>query len=476
MLIRLICFLLDDCNYAVILSEKPAYGFLLNQQQMIRKIFLLIALIFILFFGEIAMTFSDKGNSYIIKDEEVAFSLKLENSFSDFKQTEVIDRNVETFIKRWRIKGASVAITKDEELVYSKGFGFANEERGEEVKPGHLFRIASVSKLITATAIMKMVEEGKLCLDDKVFGPGGILDTSLFSGYKDPRIDQICVKHLLNHTAGWSRRSGDPIFNSLYIARKMRVTPPATIENVIDYSLSRKLPYDPGTRYSYSNLGYGILGRIIEEKSGMPYEDYVILNILKPAGIHDMHLAKSFLHEKYPNEVNYYSTGHTLNIHAYDGSGDLVPAYYGGNDMQLLGAAGGWVASAPELVKLITTLDGFDRQQDILSEESLKRMTDPEEAGIGLFGWRGADHAGTWWRTGYINGTTALVVRQHNGINWAILFNTSTYKESRIQRYMSSMMFSAINQVELWPFLNLFLVDQDYPRPISEIPESNPLL
>ena len=433
-------------------------------------------LILIFFFGEIALTFSDKGNSFIIDDEEVAFSLQLENEYSNFKQTEVIDLYVEDFLKKWQIQGASVAITKDEELVYAKGFGYADKEKKEEVKPGHLFRIASVSKLITATAIMKLYEQGLLDLDEKVFGPEGILDTTMYSSYRDSRVEDITVKHLMNHTGGWSRRYVDPMFNSLYIARKMKIPPPARMDDIIEYTLSRKLNYEPGTRYSYSNLGYAILGKVIEEKSGIPYEDFVTINILKPAGIHDMHIGKSFEYERYPNEVNHYNTGKLVKTYSINGSGKMVPAYYGGNNIELLGPAGGWIASAPELVKLITALDGYKLQQDILQTETLDMMIDPNQAGNGLFGWRGADRYGTWWRTGYFNGSSALVVRQQDGVNWVILTNTSTYKQSRIHRYTSSMMFRAVQQVELWPYLNLFMVDQTFPEPISDIPLSNPLL
>jgi len=443
---------------------------------MIRRLLILFGLVLVFFFGEIALTFSDKGNSFIIEDEEVAFSLKLENRYSDFSATKVVDENVRAFLDRWKIKGASVAISKDEELVYAKGFGYANAEKREEVKPGHLFRIASVSKLITASAIMKLYEEDQIELDNYVFGPDGILDTTYFPEYRDKRYEKIKVKHLLNHTAGWSRRSGDPMFSSLYIARKMKLIAPVTVDNVIEYSMSRKLNYTPGTRYSYSNLGYAILGRIIEVKSGMPYEDFVTLNILNPAGIHDMHIGKSFKHEKYPNEVLYYNTGKGSMSYSFDGSGEKVPSYYGGNNIELLGAAGGWVASAPELCKLLTVIDGFELQHDILKRETLDLMIDPDKAGQGLFGWRGKDNYGTWWRTGYISGSTALVVRQQDGVNWVILLNTSTYKQSRIQRYTSAMMFRAINKIELWPYLNLFLVDINAPEPISEIPESNPQL
>ncbi len=443
---------------------------------MIRRIFIIAGLVLVFFFGEIALTFSDRGNSFIVEDNEVAFSLKLENHYSDCNSTAVIDKYVESFLDRWQINGASVAITKDEELVYAKGFGFADIQKEEPVKPGHLFRVASVSKLITAAAVMKLYEDNLLDLDNKVFGPEGILDTAFYASYRDKRYEEITVKHLLNHSAGWSGRSGDPLFNSLYIARRLKVEPPLQTDHIIEYTLSRKLSFQPGTRYSYSNVGYAVLGKVIEVISGMPYEDYVILNILKPAGIHDMHIGKSFYHERYPNEVTYYTTGKPLKTSSFNGSGEIVPLYYGGNDIELLGPAGGWVASAPELVKLLTVLDGFDRQQDVLSNKSLMKMVNPDFAGYGLFGWRGTDLHGTWWRTGYLHGSTAMMVRQQNGLNWVILLNTTTYRQSGIQRYISSTMFTAIRKVELWPYLNLFLVDQEYPNSLAEISTATPLL
>ncbi|GAH01144.1 unnamed protein product, partial [marine sediment metagenome] len=150
------------------------------------------------------MTFSEKGYPSLPNNEEVPFSLLLDNQYSDFEGTENIDREVNAFIKRWKIEGASLAVTKNERLVYAKGFGTANKQTGEEVKPGHLFRIASVSKLITAVAIMRLYEEGQLELDDPVFGESGILNDSVFVNYVDPRVEEITVRHLLNHTAGWS--------------------------------------------------------------------------------------------------------------------------------------------------------------------------------------------------------------------------------------------------------------------------------
>jgi CubicO group peptidase (beta-lactamase class C family) len=442
----------------------------------VKKIIIFIGLLFLFFFGEIAITFSDKGYPSLLTTEEIPFSLLLDNQFSEFEETQVIDRQVNSFLRRWRIQGASLAITNREQLVYAKGFGIANSETGEEVQPGHLFRIASVSKLITATAIMKLYEEGHVELDERVFGESGILNDSLYRSFRDNRVEDITVRHLLNHTAGWSRHMGDPMFNTLTIARKLNVKPPINLDHVLEYTLSRRLNYTPGSRYSYSNLGYAILGKIVEKRSGMPYQDYVVMNLLKPLDIHDMHIGKSYYHEKYPNEVRYHSGAGKMLAYSMDGSGEKVPIYYGGNNVELLGPAGGWVASAPELIKFLTAIDGFPEQPDILSPETVEMMADSRYAGRGLFGWRGSDRHGTWWRTGYLTGSSALMVRQKDGINWVVMMNTSTYKHSRIHRYVSRLMFGTVNMVDEWPDIDLFTMESGSPNPISEIPATNPNL
>lgn len=442
------------------------------------KYLLIVGLTVFFFFGEIAISFSDRAarNSFI-DTNNMSFALNLDNSDSDFEQDEYIDRLIESFLTRYHIKGASVAVTKNEKLVYARGFGMANTETSENMQPGHIFRMASVSKLITATAIMKLREKGEIDLDAQVFGKDGILNDRMFLDFKDERVADIKVRYLLNHTGGWSRYKGDPVFNSLYIARKFDETPPAPEDMIIQYSLQKPLSYTPGTTYSYSNLGYLILGKIISKITEMPYEDYVVMNVLKPLDIHDMHIGKSFYHEKYPNEVRYYEpAGSSLTL-AFNGSGRMVPKSYGGNNIELLGAAGGWVASAPELVKFISAIDGFENMPDLLADSSIHLMTDAERAGKGLFGWRGTDKHGTWWRTGTLSGSLSFVMRMENGLNWVILLNTSGYKRQRLHNKLSRTIFAASYRVKEWPEYNLFTKQVNtQPSPITEIPALNPRL
>jgi len=446
----------------------------------VRKILITPVLFGLFFFWEISQTFSDKGkedkyyahinsfNDFSIPIENKSVSYQLKNKLSRFDQASIIDTQVNELLENNEIKGASVAVAHDGKLVYAKGFGYANFETGEMVEPKHLFRIASVSKLITAVAVMKLVEDGKLKLDDRAFGDEGILIDSCYMNYTDPNIEKITIKMLLNHTAGWFEKYGDPVFTPFTISRQMNDELPISIQTLIEYALLFKLANEPGEEYNYSNLSYVILGEIIAKVTNMGYEDYVQSSILNPIGIYDMHLGKSFYDERARNEVKYYlAPGIAHNTYAIDGSGKRVPEPYGGNDIEILGAAGGWIASAPELMKFILAVDGYNDVPDILSNETIKLMVTPDDNRYTLLGWRGTDNRGTWWRTGTLAGTSALVVRQNNNMVWLVLLNTSTPARSRIHSVVSSKMFRAVYKVKEWPDYDLF--EYGLPKPIKPI-------
>lgn len=420
-----------------------------------------LVLVMVLFFWDIGSIFSDRKSPHPVQFiESKAISRRIDNNMSSFEGTEQMEKNIADFLKRYQIKGASVAITKDGRLVYAKGFGYANEEKNEKVEPRHIFRIASVSKLITAVAVMHLVEEGKFELDSRVFGADGILNDSIYLDYKDKRIEDISIQDLLLHKAGWSRYYGDPIFMPHVVSRRMKTELPVKHEGVISYTLTRKLNYQPGTRYSYSNVGYVMLGEVIEKVTGMAYEDYIQYAILNPLGIHDMRIGKGYYEQRAENEVKYYEVSGSREVLAFDSHDSYVPRVYGGNDIELLGAAGGWLASPAEMLKLVVAIDGFTTSPDLLMPETIQEMTNTRKNHYDMIGWKGADGSGTWWRTGTLTGTSALLVRQNNGFNWIIVTNTTTWKRSKIHSETSRTMFRAISRVREWPEYDLF----DYQR------------
>lgn len=377
------------------------------------------------------------------------------NAESDLPETGKFDRIVERFLSEWHLQGASFALMKNNKLIYCKGYGYADLEAGVKTDVAHVFRVASVSKLITAIGIMKLVEEGKLQLDDKVFGNHGILSDSCFSNIRDPRSEHITVEHLLRHQGGYSVSAGDPMFCPIEIAQKMNAPMPASLNTMIQFVLSRRLRYAPGEGTIYSNIGYGILSKVIEKVTSQDYEDYIRENILKPAGCSDMHLGRNLYKDKFSNEVRYYDVENAEPIAACDGSGQILPKCYGGNNVEGLFGAGGWVASPAELLRLVATVDGDPAISDILKPESVASMTQHIENALPL-GWIEADRQGNWSRTGTLAGSSALIKRQQDGYTWVFLTNTSSWKGSHFPNYINAMVNKAMNTVETWPDRDLF--------------------
>ncbi len=425
-----------------------------------------ITLLFIfVFFGEIAISFSDKTTTEKVfpSEEKMPIALRLTNNLSAYESMQGLDQQIESFMQKWNIVGASVAVVKDERLIYTKGFGYADIENEIKVQPKHLFRIASVSKLITSVAIMKLVDDGKISLNDTVFGEKGILNESEFFEIKDKKVLGITVRNLLNHTSGLTNKKGDPMFLNLSIAKKMNAELPLKTETIVQYVLQNyKLDYLPGKKSVYSNFGYAVLGLLIEKVSNTSYEDYIVTQILNPLGIYDMHLGKSLPEDSYENEVNYYGLKGERNVLSSFGTGERVPKYYGGNSIETLGAAGGWVASPTELMKFLVAIDGFGMRDDILSVESITEMTKSSKW-IRPFGWTGTDSNGFWWRTGTLSGTSALLKREQNGLSWVLIINTTPKYGARFPVQINKTVIKGLATIDNWPTYDLF----DYYEPKS---------
>jgi len=367
------------------------------------------------------------------------------------------DNAATTFMANYGIPGMTLAISKNGKLIYSRGFGKANTALTETTQPHQLFRIASLSKPITSIAIMKLVEEGRLSLSDHPFGPTGLLHNNTYlsqSTITDTRIYDITIKQLLEHSAGWNRDVNcypspttpypyftpgcDPISAPLYVTASLGASNPVTKDNLIRFLLQKGLNTAPGTTYNYSNIGYLILGRVIEEISGMSYEDYVKNTILSPLGICDMHLGKNLLADKLEREAEYSGQYNTYSCY---GTGAVVPWQYGGWSLEAMDSHGGWVASARDLVKLLVAIDGFSTKPDILSAASIQTMVTPSTPNAGYAnGWQ-VNSSNNWWHTGSLDGTSTIMARTASGYTWAVLLN------KRVEDVQSNAFWSAFDNL-----------------------------
>ena len=350
------------------------------------------------------------------------------------------DAQIQSFMNTFDIPSVTMALAKDGELKYMRSFGYANLAENEESQPYHMFRIASISKPITAIGIMKMVEDGTIALNDKVFGPGAILENHWYfsnSSIVDTEVYDITVQHLLEHSAGWDRSvncfpnptdpypwffSGcDPIVAPLHVTQSQGQSNPVKEEFLINYLLEKNLNFSPGTSYSYSNMGYLVLSEIIEEVSGMDYEAWMQQEIFHPLGIYDMYIGENLLEDKKEREGEYVGNGFT-NLDLY-GSGNTVPWEYGGFSVNAMDGHGGWIASARDMVRLLVAVDGFPTKPDILSPATITSMVTPSANNANYAkGWS-VNSLNNWWHTGAIDGTASVWVRSNGGYTWAVVLN-----------------------------------------------------
>ena len=141
-----------------------------------RKILLVVFLITLVNYNPGASDESPELTNKLMLD-----NVRLTNSASEGQEFMLVEKYLESFMRKWEIRGASVAVSKDGKLIYARGFGQADTVTREEVQPFYKFRVASISKLLTAVAVMKLAEEGRLSLNDKGFGENAILDDVYFS-------------------------------------------------------------------------------------------------------------------------------------------------------------------------------------------------------------------------------------------------------------------------------------------------------
>lgn len=363
---------------------------------------------------------------------------QLTNSLSDIPELAGLDKRIRGYMNKWAIKGASLAIMRNDSLLYVKGYGWADKEERVQMDAGHILRMASVSKLITATGIMVLQDKEMLSIKDTLFGPSGILQgTMLDSLIKDRNCHKITIEHLLRHQGGFYR---DPLFSSRDVMNQMNLDCPPDADDFFRLVLPKRLRFMPGEWQKYSNFGYLLLSRVIEEISGKPYEQFIKEDVLAPAGCYDMHIAGTYYSDKRENEVRYYThEGDGKFIEEYNGSGRIVERCYGGNNIPVLSGAGAWCGSPAETARLVASIDGRDEVPDIISAEAVRQMTEYFDKDTFSLGWNDTDPAKGWSRTGTLSGTSALVKCFPDGECWILITNTSTWKGPGQARYTDAL-------------------------------------
>ena len=221
------------------------------------------------------------------------------------------DELMATFMREHKPPGAALAVAYHGRLVYARGFGFADVEKHEPVRPASLFRIASVSKPFAAATVTHLIEHGKLKLDERVL-PLLKLEPHLERGARlDPRWHNITVRNCLQHTGGWNRdKSFDPMSagTAEQVAKALKVPLPVHPRQIIRYMLGKPLDFNPGTAYVYSNFGYCVLGRVVEAVTGKPYHEVRAGENSRPLG-HSQHaVGQESSQGPCPGEVKYYDS------------------------------------------------------------------------------------------------------------------------------------------------------------------------
>ena len=371
----------------------------------------------------------EKKDSVYEANHRIHLNDTLTNAMSSQPELHAMDSIMQRYLKRWEIHGAQLAISRHDSLLYARGFGYADKDRQIPMEPSYIMRMASVSKLVTATGIMKLRDMGKIRLSDKVFGPKGILnDTFYVNSIRDKRYFDITVEQLLRHKAGFTNYAGDAIFSTRYIMQQNHLTTPPDHRTLLRIVLRRHLGYTPGTAQRYCNIGYTLLSLIIEKRTGMSYENFMQRYVLNPAGCYDFHIAGNYLKDRRKNETVYYMHSSSVPVPEFNNSGRMVVRCYGENDITTALGAGAWVASAAELCRLVASIDGDRTVPDVISPQAVKLMTQEMPDHQFSLGWNFTPRNRPWIRTGSLVGTSALVLRYSDGECWVFITNTSTWK------------------------------------------------
>ncbi|MFO1500399.1 MAG: serine hydrolase [Verrucomicrobiota bacterium] len=348
-----------------------------------------------------------------------------------------LDTNMQTVLLNHGIPGGSLAVVKDGRLVFARGYGWANVEGFEQFYPDSMCQIASLSKTITAAAVMKLVDEGRLDLTNRAFSLLTLQPAQYPGATNDSRLTNITVRQLLNHTAGWvSSTAKNPLggagfdgaFWPVFTMQELGIARPATPTEFVRWMMGKPLQAIPGRQYAYSNVGFLVAGRVVEAITGQSFET-VARQLLAQAGITRTRLGRNTLVERFPSEAVCYLHPSITGVDIVGQDNWAEPKPLDSNlpyayPLTTLEAAGGFVASAIDHARLVAAIDGLASFPDILTTNSVSAMASD------VLGWdnflsSGTDpQTGIWGKLGVLPGAIAKAVKWRNGVIFVYLLNS----------------------------------------------------
>ena len=295
-------------------------------------------------------------------------------------------------------RDVSVAVVFQGQVIHT--FAASSTKSSRPAKVDTNFRIASISKILTAEAVLKLVDQGLLQLDEPIVGP--IADTIGLTLF-DERARNITIRQLLSHTSGISNFL--KIFFEAGFYDQM---------GMLTETLGQPLATEPGSTFKYSNVNFVLLGKAVELATGIAYQDAVKELVLDPLGLNSFRM------------VGTYEFGPSDALHAVSGNRTY---------MEQLGPAGAWVATASDVAKMIASINARSPSPHVLSKESMKLMITPAtpqgvtplwDYGLGLRLFA----SGEWGHSGSIENVHAMAIHRPDGLSVSVLVNGSKPKET----------------------------------------------
>jgi len=294
-------------------------------------------------------------------------------------QNEKAEADFKSIMEKYSAVGASVAVVKNDRIIYTHSFGLKDVDKKLPLSDQDIFRIASISKSFSATAIMQLVEAGKISLDDDF---GDLVGFSI----RNPKFpdQKITLKMALSHTSGLNDSQGYLSFDV--------INPDKNPNWAKCYN-----DYPPGSKFDYCNLNFNLIGAIIEKKSGERFDNYVKNHILKPLGLYAGYCVDSLDSARFVNLYEYHSNTktYTSSPGAYAPRRTEIANYIMGYTTPVFSPTGGMKISATDLAKYMMMHMNYGTSNGIkiITKKSARKMqmalTDDEGYGFAI---RTADH------------------------------------------------------------------------------------